>query len=80
MALDEIYLLLLDMREQGVGYFVKMGSEQGQLAQYQLPDVLPALTVAHRLYQDARRSDELVMEVSPHHSAFMPLRFKALAK
>ncbi|HGJ5864546.1 DNA circularization N-terminal domain-containing protein [Arsenophonus nasoniae] len=80
LALDEIYLLLLDMREQGVSYFIQMGSEQGQLAQYQLPDVLPALTVAHRLYQDARRSDELVMEVSPHHPAFMPPRFKALAK
>lgn len=80
LAQDDIYLLLLNIRQQVVNYFVQMGSERGRLAQYQLPDIFPALTVANRLYQDARRSDELVMEVSPQHPAFMPVRFKALVK
>jgi prophage DNA circulation protein len=36
--------------------------------------VLPALVLAHRIYQDATRADELVARNSVSHPAFMPAR------
>ncbi|MEM8119324.1 hypothetical protein Q4R94_17730, partial [Morganella morganii] len=80
LALDDIYLTLLNRREQVVIFFTDKGSERGRLSSYALPSVLPSLNVANRLYQDATRSDELVMETQPRHPAFMPVRFKALKK
>ncbi|MEM8111450.1 hypothetical protein Q4S27_20205, partial [Morganella morganii subsp. sibonii] len=80
LALDDIYLTLLNRREQVVIFFTDKGSERGRLSSYALPSVLPSLNVANRLYQDATRSDELVMEIQPRHPAFMPVRFKALKK
>lgn len=80
LALDDIYLSLLNLREQVVIFFTDKGSESGRLSSYFLPSVLPSLNVANRLYQDANRSDELVMEIQPQHPAFMPVRFKALKK
>ncbi len=80
LALDDIYLTLLNRREQVVIFFTDKGSERGRLSSYVLPSVLPSLNVANRLYQDATRSDELVMEIQPRHPAFVPVRFKALKK
>lgn len=80
LAIDEIYLLLLDWREETTLFFKHKGSQQGRLSAYELPSSLPSLTVANRLYQNAERSDELVMEIQPRHPAFMPTQFKALKK
>ncbi len=44
-----------------------------------LASALPALTLAQRLYQDALRADQLVMQASPIHPAFMPPNFQALS-
>lgn len=41
---------------------------------------VPAPVLALRLYRDASRGDELVQQANPPHPAFMPIRFKALAK
>jgi prophage DNA circulation protein len=41
---------------------------------------VPAPVLAHRLYQDPSRADELVAQANPVHPAFMPTRFKALSK
>lgn len=40
---------------------------------------IPALLLAHRLYDDIGRTDELVAEARPVHPAFMPTAFKALS-
>lgn len=80
LALDDIYLSLLNWREQVIIFFTDKGSERGRLSAYALPSVLPSLNIANRLYQDAARSDELIMEIRPRHPAFMPPRFKALKK
>lgn len=45
-----------------------------------LPAALPALTLAQRLYQDATRADQLVMQADPVHPAFMPVSFQALSR
>lgn len=80
LALDDIYQELLDWQRRVITHFTGQGSERGGLAAYNLPTVLPALSIANRLYQDAGRSDELVMELNPRHPAFMPTQFKALKK
>lgn len=41
---------------------------------YTLQAVLPALVLAHRVYQDATRADELVARNGVAHPAFMPAR------
>lgn len=40
---------------------------------------LPALVLAHRIYADASRADQLVQQVQPVHPLFMPLSFQALS-
>ena len=44
-----------------------------------VPAGLPSLVLAHRLYQDAERADELVSAANPRHPAFMPTGFRALS-
>ena len=43
-------------------------------ASYTPQAVLPALVLAHRIYQDARRADELAARNGVPHPAFMPAR------
>jgi hypothetical protein len=43
----------------------------------QLP--LPSLVIAHRLYLDASRSDQIAAESGAIHPAFCPVTFQALA-
>lgn len=40
---------------------------------------LPALVLAHRVYDDASRADQLVQQVQPIHPLFLPQSFVALA-
>ena len=46
---------------------------------FTLTEPMPSLALAQRLYRDPTRSDELVLEVNPIHSLFMPTKFKALS-
>lgn len=80
LAMDDVYQQLSEMRSAVVTQYIHKGSESGRLTQYSLPSTLSSLHVANRLYQDASRSDELVMEIEPRHPAFMPIKFKALKK
>ncbi len=80
LAMDEVYQLVHEMRGAVVTQYIHKGSEKGRLTQYSLPSTLSVLHISNRLYQDASRSDELVMEVEPRHPAFMPAQFKALKK
>ncbi|MBQ0533474.1 DNA circularization protein [Providencia huaxiensis] len=80
LGIDDAYQLLHEMRTAVVTQYIHKGSEKGRLTQYSLPSTLSVLHIANRIYQDANRSDELVMEVSPRHPAFMPSKFKALKK
>jgi prophage DNA circulation protein len=43
-----------------------------RLGTYTPLTVLPALVLAHRIYQDATRADELVARNGISHPAFMP--------
>ncbi|PHM60615.1 DNA circulation protein [Xenorhabdus stockiae] len=78
LGVDEVYQSLMALRHEFMTSAELKGAESGRLAQFSLPAVLPALTVANRIYQDAGRSDELIQATDPRHPAFMPTRFKAL--
>ncbi|MBD2781642.1 DNA circularization protein [Xenorhabdus szentirmaii] len=78
LGTDEIYSSLMTLRDAFMTSAALKGAEAGRLAQFSLPSVLPALTVANRIYQDAGRCDELIQATDPCHPAFMPTRFKAL--
>jgi prophage DNA circulation protein len=43
-----------------------------QMSAYQFAAVLPSLVIAHRLYQDASRADQIVAENKIVHPAFCP--------
>ncbi|TDB43314.1 DNA circularization protein [Photorhabdus luminescens] len=77
LAADDVFQALVQLRYEFVESF-SLKDAKGRLTQFSLPSVLPVLTVANRIYQDAGRSDELVQAVSPIHPAFMPVKFKAL--
>lgn len=77
---DQIFLALRELRQAVVDALSSVGGGLSAVRDYRLPGSAPALTVAQRLYQDPSRADELVAEASPVHPAFMPTRFRALAR
>ncbi len=80
LGIDDIYQSLMSLRYEFITSAELKGAESGQLAQFSLPAVLPALNVANRIYQDAGRTNELIQATNPRHPAFMPTRFEALRK
>lgn len=64
--------VVLDLNTRGAALPPMMVISTGQ--------PLPSLVLAQRLYRDPTRADELVMEASPIHPAFMPTSFKALSQ
>ncbi|HDL6856583.1 TPA: DNA circularization protein [Yersinia enterocolitica] len=75
---DEVYQSLITLRESIVTLLQQTGANLSRVEIVNFNRSLPALNLANRLYQDARRGDALVKMAVPVHPAFMPLRFKAL--
>lgn len=77
---DASFLALRDLRQAIVDALTATGSDLSALQNFQFGASQPSLALAQRLYQDASRSDELISEANPIHPAFMPPRFRALAR
>ncbi|CQH61437.1 DNA circularization protein [Yersinia enterocolitica] len=75
---DEVYQALMELRGSIVTLLQQTGANLSRVDIVNFNRSLPALNLANRLYQDARRGDALVKMAAPVHPAFMPLRFKAL--
>lgn len=75
---DEVYQSLITLRESIVTLLQQTGANLSRVEIVNFNRSLPALNLANRLYQDARRGDALVKMANPVHPAFMPVRFKAL--
>ncbi|WP_145516176.1 DNA circularization protein [Yersinia aleksiciae] len=75
---DEVYQSLITLRESIVTLLQQTGANLSRVEIVNFNRSLPALNLANRLYQDARRGDALVKMAVPVHPAFMPVRFKAL--
>lgn len=76
---DETYGALRSLRAAVVQDLNKRGAGLASIKTFSMKAGLPALVLAHRLYRDAGRADELVAQVDPIHPAFMPLAFRALS-
>lgn len=75
---DDMYSALLSVRSAFLSTMITRSSGLSDLMQVTMPQPIPALTLANRLYQDASRADELVQEARVPHPAFMPLTLKVL--
>ncbi|TAM50232.1 MAG: multidrug DMT transporter [Paraburkholderia sp.] len=76
---DGTYGALRSLRAAVVQDLNKRGAGLASVKTFSMKAGLPALVLAHRLYRDAGRADELVAQVDPIHPAFMPLSFRALS-
>ncbi|MGE3064107.1 MAG: hypothetical protein AB7K67_00855 [Hyphomicrobiaceae bacterium] len=60
---------------------IERGRPLARIVTYETPVPLPALVLAHKLYQDAGRVAELVAQNPAHdHPAFMPMSGRALSR
>lgn len=75
---DEVYQALTELRGSIVTLLQQTGANLSRVGVVNFNQSLPALNLANRIYQDARRGDALVKMAKPVHPAFMPIRFKAL--
>ncbi len=76
---DGVYTALKTLRQSVVADLDARGSGLAAIATFSFGNTMPALTLANRLYRDATRSDELVVQANPVHPAFMQTSFKALS-
>lgn len=76
---DASFSALTNLREGVVQALALSGATLAPLRWVVLNANYPALAVAQRLYQDASRADQLIVQANPVHPAFMPARFQALA-
>lgn len=75
---DEIYNSLMTVRASFLKRMQQISEGLSDLMLVNTVTPLPALTLAHRLYQDASRANELIQEASVPHPAFMPTTMKVL--
>lgn len=76
---DASYTALRTLRSSVVTDLQTRGAALSPLATMTFAGSLPALALAHRIYDDATRADQLVQQVQPVHPLFMPPSFQALA-
>jgi prophage DNA circulation protein len=76
---DDTYATLRALRASVAQDLTTRGTTLPQVitANFNLP--LPSLVVAQMLYEDASRSDQVVLEVNPPHPAFCPTAMQVLA-
>ncbi|UPG86859.1 DNA circularization N-terminal domain-containing protein [Luteibacter aegosomatis] len=77
---DQSFLALRSLRQALVDAISASAGSLASMRDFVLPGSVTALALAQRLYRDATRADELVGEAGPIHPAFMPTRFRALAR
>lgn len=68
---DEMYAALLSMRAAVVGDINARGAERARLVSYTPIDTVPALVLAHQLYGDATRDEEIVSRNRVRHPGFV---------
>lgn len=77
---DASFLALRELRQAVIEALTAAGENLAALRTFQFNAAMSSLALGQRLYRDAGRADELVAEAKPIHPAFMPTRFRALAR
>lgn len=70
-ASDEIYRALMDLRAAVVADTTSRGADLARTVRIAQPATLPALVIAHRVYVDAARADEIVARNRVRHPGFV---------
>jgi prophage DNA circulation protein len=82
-AADEMdqatYQALLSLASTLVNFLVTTARPLPRMINYQFTDTLPSLVIAHRLYADSSRADEIRQENKIVHPAFCPRQGRALS-
>ncbi|HEF4732746.1 DNA circulation family protein [Burkholderia multivorans] len=76
---DSSYAALRQVRNAIVEDLQARGGGLATLSTFEFNGNLPALVIAHRIYGDASRADQLVQQVQPVNPLFMPASFDALS-
>lgn len=76
---DESFAALRVLRNAVVQDLQARGADLAPLTTMTFNGTMPALVLAHRIYDDATRADQLVQQVQPIHPLFMPMTFQALS-
>jgi prophage DNA circulation protein len=76
---DGSYRALRDARGAIVADLRNRGATLAQIKTFRLRGSIPALALAQRIYRDASRAEQLVMQAMPVNPLFMPAQFEALA-
>ncbi|WP_168793603.1 DNA circularization protein [Paraburkholderia aromaticivorans] len=76
---DESFAALRVLRNAVVTDLQSRGGDLAPLQTMRFNAPMPALVLAHRIYDDVTRVDQLVQQVQPIHPLFMPMTFQALA-
>lgn len=76
---DASYLALIALRAAVVQDLNTRGAALPTVVPVISRAPVPSLVLAQRLYRDATRADELVVEANPVHPAFMPVSFQGLS-
>lgn len=77
---DEAYGALKSLSAAVTRDLTRRGASLAPITRYRMGAVLPALTLAHRLYGDAGRADEVAARNRAAHPGFMPVRGEALSE
>lgn len=76
---DTTMAVLQQLRSTVVSDLQSRGTGLPDMVTMSFNEPLPALTLAHRIYADASRADQLVQLAQPVHPLFMPTSFDALS-
>lgn len=71
-AADAVYAALVDLRVAVVKDITQRGADLARLVSYTPATTLPALVIAHALYEDATRDAEIVARNRIRHPGFVP--------
>lgn len=69
---DSLYIALVDVRAAVVADINERAARLPVITSYTSPVTLPALVIAHQLYGDATRADDLVARNGIRHPGFVP--------
>lgn len=77
---DDTFVALGLLRAAVISDLMARGASLAPLVTVTMPETLPAVVVAQRLYGDASRADELIARVDPIHPLFMPTTMLVLGR
>ncbi|KMN32085.1 hypothetical protein VI26_18125 [Chromobacterium sp. LK1] len=74
------YLALRNLRTAVVADLTARGGSLARITQVAIPQPMPSMVLAQRLYRDPARATELAKQAGAIHPLFMPTQFNALAQ